>query len=305
MTKGFQFPVVDHSKMLSNFKNQLKSGGYAKDERFWTISRKNDVGNGVIRFLPDADPSKLIWRQKLVLNFEVDKKKFFGTSRLTFGESCPVNDWARAQDSEFIKKLKLYPKKKYISNILVIEDPEKSNEGKTFLYEYGSQVMEILENAMYPKSAKRKPLKYYDFTEGANFELMLLKDNTGYFGWKTSQFFDSSDVMEYLEQKQIDPEAFYKSLYNLDEVMKSLECPTYAKVEEDFHRWLKSVGLESGVIPVGFEAPNKKEDANVTEKAHEAIKESVKAEIKTGTEEKKDEKSPFSGKLRKYVAETD
>src|ERR1039457_4656138 len=63
----------------------------------------------------------------------------------------------------------------YITNVLVVRDPRQpENEGKVFLYKYGSKIMGKLMDAITPPFPGAQPIDPFDEEEGANFRLRIV-----------------------------------------------------------------------------------------------------------------------------------
>ncbi len=251
---GFKFPKIDAASVQERFKDNLKGTvKQTEDKRFYVLTKdKSGSGSSVIRFLP----GKVVNGKELLSysvmyrhNMRVGKNGSFLSTVCpsSIGHKCPICEWARLQEQEWIRANNLYKKRKYISNILVIEETIPELVGEVKLFEYGPQIMKILESKIYPKqigTKKKEPLIYYDWTEGANFELVLVNDKTQAFPtWDNSEFLAPSSIMEFLEEKNIDPRTIVDSLYDTDQVIKDLDIPSYDKLKADLQEWLTNSNL--------------------------------------------------------------
>lgn len=64
--------------------------------------------------------------------------------------------------------------KKYVSNIYVIQDPKNpENEGKVFLYTYGTKIFEKIKSCLEPEFPDAEAFSPFDFWKGANFRLKI------------------------------------------------------------------------------------------------------------------------------------
>lgn len=257
MANKFKFPTINQESILNRFRENLKGANNAKkDERFFKIT-KDKTGQGVatIRFLPGR-----ITEGKEQLNYEVlfrhnlkyDGKNYNVVCPTTQGKPCPICEWNRAQDGDFVFNNNFYRMRKYISNILVIEDVVAENIGKVMLFEYGPQLMQILEAKLYPKEIggkKKMPLMYFDWDSGANFELVLSKEEKDKFPkWTNSEFLAPSSIMEFLNEKEIDPKTIVDGLYDLRAILEEIEIPSYDTIKNDLTVWLDSAGLSSSKV---------------------------------------------------------
>ena len=132
----------NHKKLtekLSSKLNSLNKKGYEQEEGFWQPS-VDKAGNGwaIIRFLPAGNGEEDPFVQMISYAFQGPSGLWYiEKSRETMDEDDPCGEyrtklWA-AKDEEGAKKLTR--KKQFISNILVIKDPEHpENNGKVFLF---------------------------------------------------------------------------------------------------------------------------------------------------------------------------
>jgi hypothetical protein len=176
------------AEMKQAAEKQSKKGGQS-DSRFWkpTFDKEKEVGSAVIRFLPSVDEDMLPWVKIYFRQFKGPTGRWYIENDLsTINRSDdPVYDLSMRcynsgiesdkKGSSFLKR-----KVKYISNVLVIKDPKNpSAEGKVFLYEYGQQIFDILQNARSPKFEDVKPVEAFDPFYGANFNVRIVGKTVG------------------------------------------------------------------------------------------------------------------------------
>lgn len=304
---GSFFPKINHDKIVERFEQDLKGNRRTKDPRFWTITKKNDIGRAIIRFLPNKDVDASPFVTKFVHKYNFNNKFFFAPALTNVGRPDPIVEWCNKQDRDWINRqdIRLWPKKMFISNILVIEDEEKNNEGKVFLVEYGSQVMEILQNKLKPKIKSRAPLFYYDFDKGANFEIILAKDASGYMGWKESQFLEQSSIMEVVDHLKLDPEKIMDSMLDLKDILSTTEYPSYEQLKTDFDAWLETSGILKTLTGDAADRGKSEEGSTHSEAARKEAEKTVEKEAPV--EEKKQtfaEKAAAAVKTEEKQAET-
>ena len=76
----------------------------------------------------------------------------------------------------------------YIANVYIVSDPSNpSNEGKVFLYKFGTKIFEKIQEAMKPQFADEEPVNPFDFWKGANFRIKIRKVG-GYTNYDKSEF---------------------------------------------------------------------------------------------------------------------
>ena len=168
---------ADLSKKLDDAK---KSSGTGPDERYWKLT-VDDAGNGyaVIRFLPAVKDEEYPFVKMYNHAFKNDKtgKWYIENCRSTINETDPVMEvnselWNSGIEANKDICRKQKRNLKYISNILVIKDSKSpANEGKEFLFAYGSKIFEMVEAALQPKFEDEKPFNPFDFWDGADFNL--------------------------------------------------------------------------------------------------------------------------------------
>lgn len=122
---------------------------------------------------------------------------------------CPICDKAKKlfatqdqRDEEEARKI--YKKKRYFANVLVVSDPrvgEENQEGQVLVWEFGTQIFDKLDEAI------DRGLNFYHPTAGRNFELQIKKKgeysdyNSSSFALTESEISDSEAKMnEIFEQ---------------------------------------------------------------------------------------------------------
>jgi len=158
------------------------------DERFWTLTRDKATGNGyaVIRFLPPHEDDSLPIVKYYTHSFKNKNNGqwYIENSRTSLGNGIadPCGElnsrlWDTGLESNQNIAREQKRKQVFISNILVIEDPENpQNEGKVFLYKYGKKIFNKINDVMNPDeyAKKHKGVKAFipfDYDTGANFTL--------------------------------------------------------------------------------------------------------------------------------------
>jgi hypothetical protein len=247
MTK-FSFPKINSEDVQERFKeNLVGKTKQTKDSRLYVLTKdKTGSGSSVIRFLPgkivdgkENLPYSVIYRH----NLQLGKGGQFVSCicPTTVSQKCPICEWNKMMNTEWVKKNNTYRKRKYLSNVLIMEEATEELIGKVKLMEYGAQIMNILESKIYPKqigNRKKEPLIYYDWEEGANFELVLSNEKgQSYPSWDNSEFLAPTPIMEFLEDHNIDPETIVNNLYDTEEVVSGLDIPSYEKLKADLNEW--------------------------------------------------------------------
>lgn len=192
---------------LSKLREKLQTLDTKKtdeDNRFWKLG-KDKAGNGmaIIRFLPEIDEADMPVVKYFQHWFQnKDNGRFYKelcpTSPTSPDPRCPVCEsnkglWdGSAEDKDIAgeRKRKLH----YISNIYVIDDPiNPENNGKVFLYKYGSTIYGRLMDKLNPKFESETPLNAFDLVEGAAFKIKGAKKAEK--GKKEMYSYDGSEWM--------------------------------------------------------------------------------------------------------------
>ena len=198
--------VKEVEKMNNN------SGG--ADERLWK-PELDKTGNGfaVVRFLPSPQNEDLPWAKMYSHAFQGPGGWYIENSLTTSGGKDPVSEHNRElwnsgneSDKDVVRKQKR--KLSYYSNIYVVKDPvNPANEGRVFLFKYGKKIFDKIMEAMQPEFEDESPINPFDFWQGANFKLKIVKKD-GYWNYDKSEFdkvaplFDDDDALEKLWEKE-------------------------------------------------------------------------------------------------------
>ena len=227
---------------------KMSSTSNGADERLWK-PEMDKTGNGyaVIRFLPAPEGEELPWAKIYTHAFQGRGGWYIENSLTTLGQKDPVSEHNRElwnsgneKDKETVRKQKR--KLSYYSNIYVVKDPANpANEGKVFLFKYGKKIFDKIMEAMQPEFEDETPINPFDFWQGANFKLKLVKKD-GYWNYDKSEFdrvaplLDDDDAME----------AVWKKEYSLAAVVAADQFKSY----EDLEKRLKYVlGQKSAPRP--------------------------------------------------------
>ena len=252
----------------SNFKETIEKakktieGNGQRDERFWYPShdRKKDQVYE-LRMMPSKPKTQnyggLCYINEAIHTFEYldrnGRKKYFWSPCLKrhLGEDCPICDvvsdlWNKDKDDGYIfsekekaLRTKLSLSEKFVSNVIIIDDPEKSqNNGKVFMTKFpvkGQSVVFkdiILRQLNLSDSDKKKknfkqinPFEPYDTDElpGCNFyfDYRAPGKSESYGNYNASEFCKTELGGVYEDESKID-EAMDK-LYDLEEYLDELK----------------------------------------------------------------------------------
>jgi len=238
-------------------KMNTTSGG--ADERLWkAVMDKGGVGSAVIRFLPAPDGEDVPWVKMYTHAFQGAGGWYIENSLTTIGQKDPVSEYNRGlwnsgneKDKETVRKQKR--KLSYYSNIYVVKDPANpQNEGKVFLFKYGKKIFDKILNAMQPEFDDEDPINPFDFWQGANFKIKIVKKD-GYWNYDKSEFdrvaplMDDDDALE----------ALWKKEYSLSAVTASDQFKTYEELERRMNMVL---GISGTTTPTQSRAVVEQED---------------------------------------------
>jgi hypothetical protein len=205
------------------------------DNRFWQ-PEVDQAGNGVsvIRFLPAPPGEDVPWVRLWEHSFQGPSGKWYIERCLsTLQQPDPVVEytnvlWASGVDSDKELARKYKRKLYYISNIMVVSDPKNpQNEGKVFLFKYGTKIFDKLIASMNPEFDDETPLNPFDPDAGANFKLKIRKVD-GFRNYDKSEFASPSALAD--SDDKI--EAIWNSTHSLQEIIDPKNFKPYADLKK-------------------------------------------------------------------------
>ena len=220
-------------KLVKEVEKMNTSGGGA-DERLWKPELdKSGNGFAVIRFLPAPDSEDLPWAKMYSHAFQGPGGWYIENSLTTTGGKDPVSEYNRElwnsgneSDKDTVRKQKR--KLSYYANIYVVKDPTNpQNEGGVFLYKFGKKIFDKVMEAMQPEFEDETPINPFDFWQGANFKLKIVKKD-GYWNYDKSEFDKVSPLLE--DDDAL--EALWKKEYSLTAVTAADQFKTYDVLEK-------------------------------------------------------------------------
>lgn len=212
---------------------KMSTASTGADERLWK-PEVDKTGNGyaVIRFLPAPEGEDIPWAKMYSHAFQGPGGWYIENSLTTLGQKDPLGEYNRElwntgteSNKEIVRKQKR--KLSYYSNIYVVKDPNHpENEGKVFLFKYGKKIFDKIMEAMQPEFEDETPINPFDFWQGANFKLKIVKKD-GYWNYDKSEFDKSSALLSDDEAM----EALWKKEYSLSAVTAPDQFKTYEELE--------------------------------------------------------------------------
>jgi hypothetical protein len=218
---------------FESLKKQSKLGSLT-EKLVKEVEKLNTTGSNVdIRFLPAPEGEDLPWVKMYSHGFQGPGGWYIENSLTTLGQKDPVSELNRGlwnsgsdKDKETVRKQKR--KLSYFSNIYVVKDPANpENEGKVFLFKYGKKIFDKILNAMQPEFDDEEPINPFDFWQGANFRLKLVKKD-GYWNYDKSDFAPSSPLMD--DDDAL--EAIWKKEYSLSALIAPDQFKSYEDLEK-------------------------------------------------------------------------
>ena len=220
-------------KLVKEVEKMNTTGG-GGDDRLWK-PELDKTGNGyaVIRFLPSPDGEDIPWAKLYSHAFQGPGGWYIENSLTTTGGKDPVSDYNRElwnsgneADKDTVRKQKR--KLSYYSNIYVVKDQvNPQNEGKVFLFKYGKKIFDKVMEAMQPEFEDETPINPFDFWQGANFKLKIVKKD-GYWNYDKSEFESPSPLLE--DDDAL--EALWKKEYSLTAVTAADQFKSYDVLEK-------------------------------------------------------------------------
>lgn len=219
--------------LIKKMEDQTKAKEGYKDDRFWRPEQdKSGNGFAIIRFLPPVDGEELPWVKVYNHAFQGPGGWYIENSLTTIGQKDPVGElnnqlWNSGLESD--KDLARVRKRKltYIANVYIVSDPANpSNEGKVFLYKFGTKIFEKIQEAMKPQFADEEPVNPFDFWKGANFRIKIRKVG-GYTNYDKSEF-DSQTALSDDDAKM---EKIWKSQHALLPFLSSENFKSYEELK--------------------------------------------------------------------------
>ena len=237
-------------KLVKEVEKMNTTGG-GGDERLWK-PELDKTGNGyaVIRFLPSPDGKYIPWAKLYSHAFQGPGGWYIENSLTTTGAKDTVSDYNRElwnsgneADKDTVRKQKR--KLSYYSNIYVVKDQvNPQNEGKVFLFKYGKKIFDKVMEAMQPEFEDETPINPFDFWQGANFKLKIVKKD-GYWNYDKSEFDAPSPLLE--DDDAL--EALWKKQYSLTAVTAADQFKTYDVLEKRLKYVLGKKPAQSRYIP--------------------------------------------------------
>lgn len=244
MSLDFTAGAMNWDQLEKNLGADVKGGEKKsyKDDRFWTLSRdENDNGGAIIRLLPDPEGTPFIQRfNHAFQSFDaVNKKKrwFINNSPQTINQPCPASElWGKlfnlGTDEAKLEAKNFSRKIKFMANIKVIKDPANpQNEGKIFLWEFGTKLKDKFMQALNPSEAEiqmgEEPKQLFNPLRGCNIKLKI-KKAAGFLNYDDTEIMGVSSVYDSPEEAKAD---IIENAYKLSEFLQPEAFETYEELK--------------------------------------------------------------------------
>ncbi len=239
--------------------DDTKKNSY-KDDRFWR-PQVDDAGTGTatIRFLPEAPGEDTPFVLYYSHGFQGPGGWYIENSRTTLGEKDPVSEmntrlWNSGDQAKKDLVSQRYKRKKsYVSNILVIDDPANpENNGKVFLYRYGTKIYQKIQDAMKPEFSDEEAIVPFDFWKGANFRLRIRKV-AGFLNYDKSGFDSMSELFDGDDDRL---KKLWDGEYKLNEFVDSSNYKSYDELKSRLEMVLGSSAPKETAENTSLESTN-------------------------------------------------
>lgn len=207
-----------------------------KDERFWepTIADKETkMSRSVIRpisCVATEDQNVVVQTSHFI---KKNNRYYSCVCPKTAGKGtkCPICEryWAQPYGQ---RDVNLKPKKKWIMNIYVVDDPAKpENNGKTFLWACPKTIWDKIEAARTEQYDDERVENIFDLWEGANI-LVRTKDKAGFMNYEDSLIRTKEPLFKELPENDPKYIQVAESAYPLKEFVEAGNNKSYAELAE-------------------------------------------------------------------------
>lgn len=252
MTTSIKELKARRASSLEKLQNELEQIGQKqqdyKDDRYWSATLdKAGNGSAIIRFLPappgENSPFIKYWDHA----FKGPGGWYIEKSLTTLNQKDPVTEannvlWNASNDDSSAERKTVRERKRrlhYVSNVLVLKDPANpDNEGKVFLFKYGTKIFEKITTLIKPEEntlKKKKPVDPFDLWAGVNFYLDIRKVS-GYANFDKSEWDDEGASAVLGDAPDEDYEKLWNSSHSLKALVDPSQFKSYAELEARFNK---------------------------------------------------------------------
>ena len=248
-------------KLAEKTTKSMKGGGFEEDTRFWK-PRRDKAGNAtaIIRFLPAPAGENDPWSEYYDHAFQGPGGWYFEKSLTSIGGTDPVSEynsmlWNSGEEGK--KQASAQRRRRnFVSNVYVIDDKnDPANNGRVFLYRYGKQIFEKINEQLNPSFEGDDPVDPFDLWEGANFRLRVYTDKN--FPKYDKCHFDTTGA---LSEDEDELERIWKEAYPLEPFAKE-GFKGYDELKTKLQRTLGLTSLELVPRDRGPKKPDPEEES--------------------------------------------
>lgn len=229
-----------------------------EDNRYWRPELdKSGNAYAVIRFLPSKFDDDTEYAKMYQHFFQDDKsgKYFVENCPTSLGNDheCPVCEANSTLWNTGIKENKDVASKRkrklqYHANILVVEDEKNpENEGQVFLFRFGPQIFEKIEEAMHPKFPDEPQFNPFDLWESKNFTLKIYKNQYKMSSYDKSSF-AGDELISVVDKdgNEVSEKVLEKMIESTHRVKDFVEPDNYNSYEDIKKKFYRLVNTEEG-----------------------------------------------------------
>ena len=248
------FSGFDSSDLMSKVPQEPIKKDYT-DRRFWKIS-KNEQGSGtaVIRLITDKNkiPYTRVYHYSAKKKIKDKEYWLIADAPSTINLPDPIQEHffnLRNNGQEELSKM-FARKTKFICNILVIKDPANpSNEGKVFLWEFGTKLKEKFTKWMQPSDADiaigEKPKELFNPLTGHDIKLSIRKDGQ-FYTYDDTSVMSTPSRLNHLGDSDEDIETIrdiiVNKTYDLSEFTKPERFESYETLKARLDKFINPFG---------------------------------------------------------------
>lgn len=179
------FSSLKTSQNIENLTKKIEAENKSYiDERQWkpTVDT-NGNGFAIIRFLPPSKEDDSAWVKYYMHAYKnvSSGKWFIENCPTSIGQDCLICSansklWNTGVESDKAIVRTRKRQTKYVSNVYIVSDPKNpDNEGKVFLFTYGTKIFEKIKSCLKKEDEYDTSIKFdpFDFWKGANFKLKI------------------------------------------------------------------------------------------------------------------------------------
>lgn len=249
MTSSFAALKKSRTSEFQKLNEQLQkmnTNASSGDDRYWKLE-VDKAGNGyaIIRFLPAPTGEDLPFCRLWDHGFQGPGGWYIENSLTTLQKDDPVSEYNSKLWNSGIESNKEIARKQkrrlnYHANIYVVKDPANpANEGKVFLYKFGTKIWDKLNDAMNPQYQDETPFNPFDFWAGADFKLKA-RQVEGWRNYDKSEFDTPAPIKkpDGSEMTEDEMETLWNSQHSLTALIDPKNFKSYDELKKKLYKVL-------------------------------------------------------------------